>query len=73
MSCFTFCLTCFCTHLNEVGQQRATELLFEDFPVQLVVIATRNEGREEDIRETRIAEVLERQRTQLLEDGGRLT
>ena len=61
------------TDLNEVCEQRAAELLLQDVAVVSVAVAARDESREEHGHKARVAEVLEGQGTQLLQDCGRLT
>jgi hypothetical protein len=61
------------TYLYEVGEEYAAELLFKNEAVGLVVVAAADEGREEDVGETRVTEILEGQRAQLLQNCRRLT
>ena len=60
------------TDLNEVGEQHAAELLLEDLSVGGIVVAAGDERGEEHGGQPGVAEVLEGQRTQLLQDRGRL-
>ena len=60
------------TDLNEVGKKNTAELLLEDLPVGMVVVAAGDEGGEEDIGQTGVAEVLEGQRAELLQHRRRL-
>ena len=55
------------TDLNEVGKEDTAELLLEDLPVGVVVVAAGDEGGEEDVGQAGVAEVLEGQRAQLLQ------
>lgn len=57
-------------HLDEGGQQHAAHLLLQHGLVVLVVVAGGDEGGEEHPDEARVAEVLEGQLAQLLQDAG---
>lgn len=57
-------------YLNERGQQHTAHLLLQDDLVLGVVVAGRDEGGEEHSDEARVAEVLEGQLTQFLQDAG---
>lgn len=57
-------------YLDEGGQQHAAHLLLQDGLVLLVVVAGGDEGGEEDPDEARVAEVLEGQLAQFLQNAG---
>ena len=57
-------------YLYESGQQHTAHLLLQDDLVLGVVVAGRDEGREENFDEARVAEVLKGQLTQFLQHAG---
>lgn len=57
-------------YLDEGGQQHAAHLLLQDHLVVVVVVAGRDEGGEQHSDQVRVAEVLEGQLTEFLQDAG---
>ena len=53
-------------YLYEVSQKGTAEVLLENLPVQMVVVAAGDKRGEQHVGEAWVAEVLERQGTQLL-------
>lgn len=60
-------------YLNERSQQHAAHLLLQDHLVLVVVVARRDEGGEQHSDEAWVAEVLEGQLTQFLQNAGLAT
>lgn len=57
-------------YLYEGGQQHAAHFLLQDDLVLRVIVAGADERREEHFDESRVAEILERQLTQFLQNAG---